>query len=162
MTDQQYMRHAINLAREAVSKGELPFGAILVGPDGGVVLGEHDRVAQYRDPTWHAETHLVKQACAKFGPDLSGFTLYTTCEPCAMCFTTAWLARVGRIVAGTNMADVHEKGQGEISEMPVTMQQMNKAGGNRIEVTDDILADECLALFDEVGFGAPVTKENAR
>lgn len=152
MNDIAHMQRAIEIARDARRQGELPFGAVLVGSDDQVVLEERDRVAEFRDPTRHAETHLVKQACMHFGPDLNAYTLYTTCEPCAMCFTTAWLAGIRRIVTGTNMADVHARSGGLHQEMPVTMQVMNQYGGNRIEITEDLLADECLALFDNVDF----------
>ena len=152
MTDEAFIQRAIEIARDAKRRGELPFGALLVGPDGEIALEERDRVVEFRDPTWHAETHIVKQACQHYGPDLSGYTLYTTCEPCAMCFTTAWLAGVSRIVTGTSMLDVRIKSGGVQDEMPITMQTMNQAGKNRIELTDGVLAEQCLALFDDADF----------
>ena len=152
MNDGAFIQRAIEVARDAKRRGELAFAAVLVGPDGEIALEERDRVAEFRDPTWHAETHIVKQACQHYGPDLTGYSLYTTCEPCAMCFTTAWLAGVSRIVTGTNMLDVRVKSQGVQDEMPITMHTMNEAGGNRIELTDGVLAEQCLALFDDVDF----------
>lgn len=155
MSDEAHMRRAIAVASEAKRHGELPFGAVLVGPDNQVALEERDRVAEFRDPTRHAETHLVKKACEQFGPDLSAYTLYTTCEPCAMCFTSAWLTGIKRIVTGTNMADVHACSKGVHQEMPATMQTMNQFGGNRIELLEGVLAEQCLALFDDVAFTPP-------
>lgn len=152
MNDQAHIQRAIEVAHDAKLNGELPFGAVLVGPDDQVVLEERDRVNEFRDPTRHAETLLVRKACELLGPDLSDYTLYTTCEPCAMCFTSAWLTGIKRIVTGTTMQDVYARSDGLHQEMPATMQTMNNAGGNRIKLTERLMADECLALFDSVDF----------
>ncbi len=153
-TDEQGIRLAIAVAEEALRLGELPFGAVLADPSGRIVLEERDRVAELRDRTQHAETRLVKTACARFGPDLTGFTLYTTCEPCAMCFTTAWLAQVSRIVYGTNMQAVYRRSGGRHREMPVTASAMNRSGGGSIVLVEGVLAQDCLALFDAVDFSS--------
>ena len=157
-SDEQGVRLAMAVAIDAQGDGELPFGAVLADAEGRVVLVERDRVAEFNDRTQHAETRLVKTACAQFGPDLSGFTLYTTCEPCAMCFTTAWLARVSRLVCGTNMQAVYERSGGLHREMPVTARAMSQAGGGAVELVEGVLAEECLALFDGVDFPAPDSK----
>ncbi len=152
-SDTYYMSEALKLADAAKAKGELPFAALLVSPAGDIVLTEHDRVAELRDYTQHAETRLVKTACAKFGPDLTGYALYTTCEPCAMCFTTAWLARISKLVTGTSMAAVYELSGGQQREMPISAGTMNRMGGHAIELVELVLADECLALFEDADFG---------
>ncbi|MFN3580814.1 MAG: nucleoside deaminase [Pseudomonas sp.] len=151
-SDEQGVRLAMQVAMEARRHGELPFGAVLADASGKLVLTERDRVAELNDRTQHAETRLVKTACAQYGPDLSGFTLYTTCEPCAMCFTTAWLARVSRMVCGTNMQAVYQLSGGRHREMPVTASAMNQAGGGSMELLEGVLAEECLGLFDGVDF----------
>lgn len=143
------METALGVAEQAIARGELPFAAVLVDPQGNVVLSEHDRVFEKNDPTQHAESRLVRMACAQFGPDLSGFTLYTTCEPCAMCFTSAWLAGIRRIVTGTNMAAVHERSGGRHREMSVPATKMNAWNGGDVELVEGVLAERCLALFRE-------------
>src|SRR3954463_16171174 len=102
----EYMRLALALAEKATRDGEPPFGALVVAPDGDVVADSTDRVVAEADMTWHAEGNGVRLASRALGPDLTGCTLYTTVEPCPMCFTSAWLARVSRVVFGCTMADV--------------------------------------------------------
>jgi tRNA(Arg) A34 adenosine deaminase TadA len=152
MNHEQIMRVALNIAVEAVSHGELPFAAVLADAGGRVVLSEHDRVFEMQDPTQHAETRLVRMACRIYGPDLSQFSLYTTCEPCAMCFTSAWLAGIRKIVTGTNMAAVHQRSGGRHREIPVPAVKMSEWAGGDIELLEGILAEECLALFQEQMF----------
>lgn len=96
------MRRAIALA--AGSAGG-PFGAVVAR--GGVVLGEGaNHVVPGRDPTLHAEIVAIRAACAREGThDLSGATLFTSCEPCPMCLGAAWWARIGAIVYGNGHAE---------------------------------------------------------
>lgn len=86
MTGQEdFVRQAIDLARQARLAGNHPFGALLV-VDGAVVLTAQNTVATDRDPTAHAETNLVSKAIRHLSPDeIRRAVLYTSCEPCAMC-----------------------------------------------------------------------------
>ncbi|MGH9441637.1 MAG: nucleoside deaminase [Thermoanaerobaculia bacterium] len=73
---------------------------------GRVVARVRNAVATSGDPTAHAEVLAIRQACAAFGSlDLSGFSLYTTCEPCAMCMGACHWARIGRVVYGFTLKD---------------------------------------------------------
>jgi tRNA(Arg) A34 adenosine deaminase TadA len=82
---EQFVRQAIDLARQARVAGNHPFGALLV-VDGIVVLTAQNTVNTGRDPTAHAETNLVAQAIQHLSPDqMRRSVLYTSCEPCAMC-----------------------------------------------------------------------------
>jgi len=155
MNHERIMRVALDVAAEAVSSGELPFAAVLVDPEGRVVLSEHDRVFEMKDPTQHAETRLVRNACRLYGPDLSQFSLYTTCEPCAMCFTSAWLAGIRRIVTGTDMAAVHRRSGGRHREMPIPATTMSERVAGDMELLEGVLAEECLAMFREDMFLQP-------
>jgi len=96
---------------------EPPFGAILVDARSAVVASAYDTVERDDDRSSHAETMLVKKACHELGRDLSGCTLYTTTEPCPMCFTTAWLAGVSQIVFGTTMDEVRRHTGGIVEEV---------------------------------------------
>ena len=83
--DQEHLEHAIRLAAVARARGDHPFGAIVVSPDGAIVEGLNSVVTQ-RDPTGHAETNLVRAAGAALDPELlARATLFTSTEPCAMC-----------------------------------------------------------------------------
>lgn len=142
------MKIAMDEALQGVSEGEPPFGAIIVDSEGNVVVKDHDRVNQLHDMTSHAECNVVKRACKKLGKaDLSGYTLITTCEPCPMCFTCSWLARISRIVQGCTMTDVIEETEGKQRELNVTSQEMNEKNGSKIEIIKDVLRSENVRLF---------------
>lgn len=92
------MLRALELAREAAKQGEVPVGAVVA--QGGRILGEGvNRSIASKDPTAHAELLALRQAAAALGNyRLTGCTLYTTLEPCAMCAGAAVWARVERVV----------------------------------------------------------------
>jgi tRNA(adenine34) deaminase len=143
----RYMRLALDAARTAQATGEPPFGAAVIGPRGEVLAVTTDTVVLHHDPTQHAETNAVRAACREGGPDLSGCTLYATCEPCPMCFTAAWLARITRIVIGCTMADVARVTQGQQRELAVEAAWMNQRGGSAIDLVTGVMAEDCLAPF---------------
>lgn len=95
------MEVALAEARRATEHGDVPVGAVLVGPDGAVVAADHNRREERADPTAHAEM-LVLSAGARAGGTwrLEGHTLVVTLEPCAMCAGAAVHARLERIVYG--------------------------------------------------------------
>ena len=99
-TDAEFMRRALELARAAAARGEVPVGALLVrgdevlGEGGNCPIGTHD-------PTAHAEIHALRTAGARVGDyRLPGTTLYVTLEPCIMCASALVHARVSRVVFG--------------------------------------------------------------
>jgi len=106
--DKQYMREAIRLADESVERGGGPFGAIIV-KDGEVIAGSSNSVTIDNDPTAHAEINTIRQACRKLGTfDLSGATIYTSCEPCPMCLGAIYWAHISRIFYGNNRRDARD------------------------------------------------------
>ena len=106
--DKQYMREAIRLANESVERGGGPFGAIIV-KDGEVIAGSSNSVTIDNDPTAHAEVNTIRQACRQLGTfDLSGATIYTSCEPCPMCLGAIYWARISRIFYGNNRKDARD------------------------------------------------------
>jgi len=96
-----WMTDALELARAAEAAGDVPVGAIVVGPDGRVVgRGRNAREAQH-DPTAHAEIVAIREAGDELGSwRLDGCTLVVTLEPCVMCAGAALQARLARIVFG--------------------------------------------------------------
>ena len=93
----RHLRHANRVAAQAAGSSRHPFGAILVAPDHETVLLEQGNLG----PVEHAEAVLARTAAAGFEPDyLSGCTLYTTVEPCAMCAGTLYWANIGTLVYG--------------------------------------------------------------
>lgn len=97
--------------------------------------------------TRHAEVAAVRAACATRGPDLSGCTLYSTTEPCPMCFTAAWLARISRIVFGSIMLEVGAITGGQQREAAVPAATMNAMTGEEITLAGGVLREPCLELF---------------
>ena len=97
--DQGHLLRAIALARQSREQGNHPFGSLLVDSSGRVLLEAENTVVTGRDVTGHAELNLVRDACAKFGPEfLRSCTLYTSTEPCAMCSGAIYWSGVGRVV----------------------------------------------------------------
>lgn len=95
---EQFVRQAIALASQARAEGNHPFGALLV-LDGEVVLTAMNSVHSERDPTGHAETNLVAAAIRRLTPDqIRRATLYTSCEPCAMCVGKMYWAGIRSVI----------------------------------------------------------------
>lgn len=101
MTSNSFMALALEEARAASQRGEVPVGAVLVGNDGAVLARDGNRVIARRDPTAHAEI-LVIQAAAKTleSERLTGCSLYVTLEPCTMCAAAISFARIARLYFG--------------------------------------------------------------
>lgn len=142
----EFMRLALQKAREGVASGQTPFGACIVR-DGKVVACEHNAVWDHTDSTAHAEVEAIRVACRRLGTvDLSGCEIYATCEPCPMCFSAIHWARISTIVFGSRIADARGLG---FSELTISNQQMKELGGSPVVIVPDYLREECTALFRE-------------
>ncbi len=96
--DARWMARALDQARLAAEREEVPVGAVLVGPE-GLVAEAHNRTREAADPTAHAEMTVLQEGARRRGDwRLLGHTLYVTLEPCAMCAGAIVLARVPRLV----------------------------------------------------------------
>ncbi len=90
---------ALEEAKAAAARGEVPVGAVLVAPDESVMARSGNRIVELKDPTAHAEILVLREGAAQIGNErLIGTTLYVTLEPCAMCAGAISLARVARLV----------------------------------------------------------------
>jgi tRNA(adenine34) deaminase len=97
---QSFMAMALDQARAAGARGEVPVGAVIVH-EGAVVAQAGNRTRELNDPTAHAEVLAIRAACAVVGSErLVGHDLYVTLEPCAMCAGAIAAARVGRLYYG--------------------------------------------------------------
>ena len=95
------MEIALEEARAAAGRGEVPVGAVIVAPGGAVVARAGNRTRELQDPTAHAEVLALRAACAALGSErLVGHDLYVTLEPCAMCAAALSAARIGRLYYG--------------------------------------------------------------
>ena len=96
-----HMDVALAEAAAAAARGEVPVGAVLVGPSGAVIARAGNRTRADNDPTAHAEMLVIREAAARFGSErLSGCDLYVTLEPCAMCAAAISFARLRRLYYG--------------------------------------------------------------
>lgn len=97
--DRLYMDRALALAQAAAAVGEVPVGAVIVGPDGKIVSEAANAPIERHDPTAHAEILALRAACVVRGNyRLPGHTLYVTLEPCTMCASAIANARIARVV----------------------------------------------------------------
>ena len=95
------MELALREARLAAERGEVPIGAVVVGPDGAVLAAAGNRTEELSDPTAHAEMLAIRAAAARLGaPRLVDCDLYVTLEPCPMCAQAISFARIRRLYFG--------------------------------------------------------------
>jgi len=110
--DERFMRRAIDLARKVALEDRQagPFGCVIV-KNGEVVAEGVNRVLVDGDPTAHGEMVAIRAACRILGThDLTGCTIYTSSEPCPMCYAASWWARADRIVYAGTIDDAHTFG----------------------------------------------------
>ncbi|MDP9172297.1 MAG: nucleoside deaminase [Planctomycetota bacterium] len=144
MSDEHFMRLAIEKARDGLLLGQMPFGAVIVR-NGEVVVCEHNVVWSTTDITAHAEVTAIRKACGLLNTiDLTGCTIYSTTEPCPMCFSACHWARLDRIVYGAAIDDARAAG---FSELPISNLDMKRLGNSKIEIVPHFLRDEAAQLF---------------
>jgi tRNA(Arg) A34 adenosine deaminase TadA len=97
--DSDYLNLALDEARAAAGRSEVPIGAVLVSAEGEVLARDGNRIVELRDPTAHAEMLVLREGARILGNErLIGTTLFVSLEPCAMCTGAISLARVARLV----------------------------------------------------------------
>lgn len=110
MTDEELMREAIRLSEENVANGGGPFGAV-IARDGEIIATGVNRVTASCDPTAHAEVNAIREACRRLGTfDLSGCTIFSSCEPCPMCLGAIYWAHLDRLYFGNDKTDAKSIG----------------------------------------------------
>ncbi len=98
-----HMQTALDQARAAAERGEVPVGAVVVSPDGKIVAAAGNRTRELADPTAHAEILAIREACRLTRSErLPGHLLYVTLEPCAMCASAISQARIARLYWGAD------------------------------------------------------------
>jgi tRNA(Arg) A34 adenosine deaminase TadA len=151
--DETFLRRSFDVARRARTRGNHPFGAILVNLAGEVLIETENGLLPDRDMTGHAERLLATQASKQLAPEvLAGSTLYTSAEPCAMCAGAIYWAGIGRVVFG--MTERRLKtitgNHAENPTLDLPCRMVFAAGQRPVEVIGPMLEDEAAALHDGV------------
>lgn len=108
--EEMFMKEAIRMSRESVENGGGPFGAVIVKA-GEIIAKASNKVTQDNDPTAHAEVTAIRTAAKKLKTfNLSGCEIYTSCEPCPMCFGAIYWARLDKLYFAGTKADAKDIG----------------------------------------------------
>jgi tRNA(adenine34) deaminase len=146
MTQQHldYMKQALERAREAGRRGNRPVASIIVRD--GTIIGEGvNTMYTDHDPSAHAEIAAIREACGRLKTlDLSGSTLYSTLEPCPMCFWAMQEAKIGRLVLGGRYTGIGRTDMGRYS-----VESFLEFTGRKLEVVTGILSAECEAARND-------------
>lgn len=140
--DEQFIRNALDLARDAAKRNEVPIGAVIVR-DGALLAAAANRTVRDQDPTAHAEILAIREASSKLDRwRLDDCTLYVTVEPCAMCAGAIVLSRMKRVVFAAWDEKAGMAGSvGDLLRHP----RLN----HRPEVRAGVLAGECGQLVED-------------
>ena len=139
---EEFLRIAIDEARKAA----WPFGAVIV-QNGEVVAqaGSGDGNDTNIDPTAHAEVNVIRRACKKLNSgDLSRAILYTSCEPCALCFGSAWYAGIKEIIFGTSLEDIKHINKAWGGDLAFPHDHIVESG---IQFRGGVLKDEVMHMY---------------
>jgi tRNA(adenine34) deaminase len=138
--DEDYMRMALNLARDAAAAGEVPVGAVIV-QDGKVIGRGFNQPIGAHEPSAHAEVRALRDAAYRLqNYRLPGCTLYVTLEPCAMCVGAILHARIGRVIFGAS--DPKTGACGSVINLP-SEERLN----HHAEFSGGVLSAECAELL---------------
>ena len=155
MNHEQYMKMALELAREAADDNEAPVGCVIVDAGGMVVGRGRNRREKEKNATAHAEIEAISEACKAAGDwRLQGCSMYVTLEPCPMCAGAAIMSRIEKLFYGAT-----DKMTGSCGSI---INLFMEPYGQSTQITGGLLADECSALLSaffrnlraENGFGA--------
>jgi guanine deaminase len=144
--NEQFMKEAISLSREKMRAGcGGPFGAVIVR-GGEIIARGWNQVTTANDPTAHAEVAAIREACRALKTfHLEGCEIYTSCEPCPMCLSAIYWARLSRLYFAGSRTDA--AGAGFDDEF--LYQEMNLPLGRRRIFTEQVLRSEAVAVFQE-------------
>lgn len=146
---ESHLRRAFAVAAVAAETGSHPFGAILVGGDGRVLMEQGNAYLPDHDMTGHAERVLATRASRRFPPaELADATLYSSAEPCAMCAGAAYWAGIGRIVYGLSESALRQitGSHPENPTLDLPCRVVLESGQRTVEVIGPMLEDEAAEL----------------
>ncbi len=142
----RYMRFAIKEAEKSIRtlKGG-PFGACIIRS--GKILAAAGNTVFKNDATCHAEVNAIRIASKKLKTyDLSGCVIYTTTEPCPMCFSAIHWSGISCVIFGSKIADAAKAG---FNELCISAKKMKKEGSSSVKICPGFLAKDCQKLYKE-------------
>ena len=140
-----FMKEAIKLSVDSVQSNGGPFGAVIV-KDGKIIARESNKVTQYNDPTAHAEVNVIREAAKVLKTfDLKGCEIYTSCEPCPMCFGAIYWARLDKIYYANTKTDAKNIGFDD----SFIYEEIELPHDKRKIPTYQILRNEAMLAFEE-------------
>lgn len=152
-TDEELLRLAFDVADRAQERGNHPFGAVLAGPDGEVLLEAENGYLPDGDMTAHAERLLATAASKTFEPEeLAECTLYSSAEPCAMCAGAIYWVGIGRVVYGLSEERLKAitGNHPENPTLSLACRTVFAAGQRPVEVVGPLLEDEAAEQHEGV------------
>lgn len=151
-TDIVHLRRCIELARAARSRGDQPFGSVLVNSEGAVVAEEQNREVSTDDITAHPEIMLARWAAAHATEaERAAMTMFTSGEHCPMCATAHFAAGIGRLVFALDAESIRARRDTDSPALTLSVRDVFAHGNRTITVAGPSveLRDEALALFDD-------------
>jgi tRNA(Arg) A34 adenosine deaminase TadA len=145
------LRRAISIARRSRDHGNHPFGALLADAQSMVLVEAENTVVTGPDCTGHAETNLVRQACAQLTAEvIASATLYTSTEPCAMCAGAMYWAGITRVVFGLREDKLYAMTGADPKNPTLSLpcREVFARGQRPTEVVGPLLEDEARAVHD--------------
>ena len=140
----EFMKRAIELSIKSVNSGTGPFGAVLV-KDNQIIAEGFNKVTSSNDPTSHAEIVAIRMACKVLNNfNLEGCDLYTTCEPCPMCLSAIYWARINKIYYANTRVDAQKI---DFSDAMI-YEELNKTIEDRKIPMHQMMRDDALKAFD--------------
>ena len=146
VSDEERMREIVSFtAKTMTTSRPVPFGALIIHTESGErLMRAVNAVGVESDPSSHAELRAVRLACKKLKrPSLAGYTMYSTCEPCAMCMANALWARLDRVVYGATIADASK----HCLQIHIPAKTVAARSDMACAVDGPVLRKECYTLF---------------
>ena len=142
----KYMQIANECAKHGAECGQGgPFGAIIVDREGNIIAKGNNMVLANNDPTAHAEVTAIREACKKLGTyDLSGYALYTSCEPCPMCLSAIIWSNIKEVYYACTRNDA-----GRIGFRDDVIYDYLEGKNKDLIALKQIDREECIRLFEE-------------
>ena len=146
--ERNLLRLAIQAAQQARDHGNHPFGAVLAGPDGHILLTAENTVNTDQDVTAHAETNLVRIAARQYEADfLAECTLYASAEPCPMCAGAIYWGNIRRVVFGLNQEGLYDLTRSKADDtLLLPCREVFAHGGKPTEVLGPLLEEEARSV----------------